>query len=108
MGQYFAELALSNNDIVNGTWQSNVPFIPTNGWTASRTVVPVPAAVWLFGSGLIGLVGLARRKNTRIALIKHYAIQPRHRAGFCLPDSPLCAVYALSLQTSVGPLTVHS
>jgi len=24
--------------------------------------VPVPAAVWLFGSGLIGLVGLARRK----------------------------------------------
>ena len=26
------------------------------------TVVPVPAAVWLFGSGLIGLVGIARRK----------------------------------------------
>ncbi len=25
-------------------------------------VVPVPAAVWLFGSGLIGLVGIARRK----------------------------------------------
>lgn len=27
-------------------------------------VVPVPAAMWLFGSGLIGLVGIARRKNT--------------------------------------------
>ncbi len=26
-------------------------------------VVPVPAAVWLFGSGLIGLVSLARRKT---------------------------------------------
>ncbi|RDH84488.1 MAG: hypothetical protein DIZ80_03140 [endosymbiont of Galathealinum brachiosum] len=26
--------------------------------------VPVPAAIWLFGSGLIGLVGLARRKKT--------------------------------------------
>ena len=26
-------------------------------------VVPVPAAVWLFGSGLIGLVGVARRKS---------------------------------------------
>ncbi len=26
-------------------------------------VVPVPAAVWLFGSGLIGLAGLARRKK---------------------------------------------
>jgi len=27
------------------------------------TVVPVPAAAWLFGSGLIGLVGFARRKG---------------------------------------------
>ena len=27
-------------------------------------VVPVPAAVWLFASGLIGLVGLARRKHS--------------------------------------------
>ena len=27
------------------------------------TAVPVPAAVWLFGSGLIGLVGFARRKK---------------------------------------------
>jgi hypothetical protein len=26
-------------------------------------VVPVPAAVWLFGSGLLGLVGVARRKT---------------------------------------------
>lgn len=28
----------------------------------ANTVVPVPAAVWLFGSGLIGLIGIARRK----------------------------------------------
>lgn len=27
-------------------------------------VVPVPAAVWLFGSGLLGLVGIARRKTS--------------------------------------------
>ena len=27
-----------------------------------ETVVPVPAAVWLFGSGLLGLVGIARRR----------------------------------------------
>ena len=26
-------------------------------------VVPVPAAVWLFGSGIIGLIGVARRKT---------------------------------------------
>jgi hypothetical protein len=30
------------------------------------TAVPVPAAVWLFGSGLLGLVGMARRKRDRV------------------------------------------
>jgi hypothetical protein len=48
----------------------------TVDWTASNPgdyirvltdfspgAVPVPAAVWLFGSGLLGLIGLARRKN---------------------------------------------
>jgi len=35
---------------------------PDNYSMVVNTVVPVPAAVWLFGSGLIGLVGLARRK----------------------------------------------
>jgi hypothetical protein len=27
------------------------------------SIVPIPSALWLFGSGLIGLVGLARRKT---------------------------------------------
>jgi len=27
------------------------------------TVVPIPAAIWLFGTGLIGLIGIARRKK---------------------------------------------
>ena len=37
----------------------------TGGFTADAfvTVIPVPAAVWLFGSGLLGLVGIARRKK---------------------------------------------
>ncbi len=33
------------------------------GLVTIATVVPVPATVWLFGSGLIGLVGIARRKR---------------------------------------------
>jgi hypothetical protein len=38
------------------------------GWSVENVrmdvqVVPVPAAVWLFSSGLLGLVGIARRKN---------------------------------------------
>lgn len=30
---------------------------------AAASPIPVPAAVWLFGSGLLGLVGIARRKK---------------------------------------------
>ena len=30
----------------------------------TQSFVPVPATVWLFGSGLLGLVGIARRKKT--------------------------------------------
>jgi hypothetical protein len=34
-----------------------------NPATISIAAVPVPAAVWLFGSGLLGLVGVARRRQ---------------------------------------------
>ncbi len=33
-----------------------------NSYGITVTAVPVPAAVWLFGSGLLGLAGIARRK----------------------------------------------
>jgi hypothetical protein len=45
----------------------------STSWTAEErtwatftpaAAVPVPAAVWLFGSGLLGLIGIARRKET--------------------------------------------
>lgn len=41
----------------------------TVNWDSTITIaytyaaVPVPAAVWLFGSGLLGLIGMARRKK---------------------------------------------
>ena len=46
-----------------------IPVNRTNAWAldivnvASAGVVPVPAAAWLFGSGLLGLVGIARRRR---------------------------------------------
>lgn len=47
------------------------------GWTAqwhqqgtgvyvAPAAIPVPAAAWLFGSGLLGLVGIARRKKAKV------------------------------------------
>ena len=47
-----------------GTWDDSV-FEPNSlsHISAYTQFVPVPAAVWLFGSGLIGLVGIARRKR---------------------------------------------
>ena len=39
------------------------PEAPGSEDSAFGAVVPVPAAVWLFGSGLLGLVGVARRKR---------------------------------------------
>lgn len=35
----------------------------TTAFTSSATLVPVPPAVWLFASGLLGLVGIARKKQ---------------------------------------------
>ena len=48
--------------IGNGTFGSNTGPIDYT-MTFETTVVPVPAAVWLFGSGLLGLIGVARRKK---------------------------------------------
>lgn len=39
----------------------------TVGGSVPPSSVPVPAAAWLFGSGLLGLIGVARRKTDRNA-----------------------------------------
>ena len=57
------------NAIQQAAGTSNYEVFFSNGisdvftFDATPTVIPVPAAVWLFGSGLIGLAGIARRKK---------------------------------------------
>lgn len=43
-----------------GTKDGGTVFPNSGTWS----VVPVPAAAWLFGSGLMGLIGISRRKKT--------------------------------------------
>jgi hypothetical protein len=38
-------------------WGSDAPLVGVSA-------IPIPAAAWLFGSGLLGLIGIARRKKT--------------------------------------------
>ena len=43
------------------------PSVPSNtlpGSDFGQAVVPVPAAAWLFGSGLLGLVAVSRRRQS--------------------------------------------
>jgi len=42
-------------------------YIPTPGYERFPPgEIPVPAAIWLFGSGLLGLVGMSRREASRM------------------------------------------
>lgn len=54
------QLALDTNCCTNNA--GNDVFALSHVAAYSVSEVPVPAAVWLFGSGLIGLLGFARRK----------------------------------------------
>ncbi len=46
----------------DGQWMVN-PTSGTVSYVGQVSAVPVPAAVWLFGSGLLGLVGISRRRK---------------------------------------------
>ena len=65
LGNYAGLVTPDGNTIV-GDWDSGV--VPGSGepgdFVAVRTsAVPIPAAAWLFGSGLLGLVGIAKHKK---------------------------------------------
>jgi hypothetical protein len=56
----FPDFCTSLNDkvVYDGAYEGN--FSVTYTYTPA---VPIPAAIWLFGSGLIGLIAVARRKK---------------------------------------------
>ena len=56
--------APQQNDLLGGLWYINIHSNTNPGGEirGQVNVVPIPAAVWLFSSGLIGLIGFARRK----------------------------------------------
>ena len=62
-----ADASIINGWSIKETW--NDPLVIFTHWrTGAITVslvsaIPLPASVWLFGSGLLGLVGIAKRKK---------------------------------------------
>ncbi|MBZ0071643.1 MAG: VPLPA-CTERM sorting domain-containing protein [Thiohalobacteraceae bacterium] len=70
------DITQSGNSLMITTWDTDSNGIPGTTlagvmplpislqWDGSAvSAVPVPAAVWLFGSGLLGLVGVARKRK---------------------------------------------
>jgi len=59
------DLGLQNNLTATATLTGELAWIEKNSidLTVVTTAVPVPATAWLFGTGLIGIAGIARRKN---------------------------------------------
>lgn len=67
--------SLLEASLVEGTFDELLfPVLPNWSWellygidyielTGSVSAVPVPAAIWLFGSGLIGLIAVSRRRS---------------------------------------------
>ncbi len=59
------QVGIGGNPMIAGPFVGyNANFDITSMTVTSVSAVPVPAAVWLLGSGLLGLVGVARRKRS--------------------------------------------
>jgi hypothetical protein len=66
------EIELAKFGVFGFSWTGSINQVVTESstynWVTYGRVssIPVPAAVWLFSSGLIGLIGIARRKNSSL------------------------------------------
>jgi hypothetical protein len=60
---FFSNDASASNQIRESYWNNVGPTSEMKGYIVEfdRNPVPIPGAVWLLGSGLIGLIGLRRR-----------------------------------------------
>ncbi|MFK5947574.1 MAG: VPLPA-CTERM sorting domain-containing protein [Methylococcales bacterium] len=77
IGTTIGQLSLGTDDGIGGSPIYSPPNYTFTGFNPNFDIttititsgphppIPVPAAVWLFGSGLLGLTTLARRKKTR-------------------------------------------
>ena len=60
-----ANIATLDGDGIPGISLIDGSFVGfSHAVNGALTSVPVPAAVWLFGSGLVGLIGIAKRKKS--------------------------------------------
>lgn len=57
---------LSFEGSIGGTWNDCCTLgegVVLGGYIAERTFIPIPPALWLFGTGLLGLIGISKRKK---------------------------------------------
>ena len=59
-----ARATMTANEVTVGGFTGNHVEFALRG-SYSTSAVPVPAAAWLFGSGLMGMVGVARRRRNK-------------------------------------------